>query len=922
VSNKIASVNSSKLLDNKLAVILEDLNDSLKDSDIVEREVPLTKFNEVVNKFYRTLNNPLLKDRVFKNGTFPNYKEINSAFKEIQQDLSVIYREVNSLEGFMASNFNTLQTQAAALRGRLRRTSASLGDFRLQATDNLGGGSYFSDSFQNTEKIDYEDRLYNEAICSIDIQSGALTLPINTGKTETYTVGEVTVGSGSNGQTGNNQELSALLRGELKSIVDSNADTWFEYETVTNNQSNVPLILELKLSLEKDSIINTVSLSSTAFSTRNYPRITKLETSIDGKEFTDIIDQVPSSTVFQDTKDKVVILDPSSGKFSGVTKIKIPPVKARYINIVFQQDDSYIIRTAGGIKYRKVIGLRGIDLIGEYYDPAGEAVSVSFDSADEIKKLAVISNKQVTPGLTEIKHYISTDDGQNWNQIQSIEKMTRDVTEILNYNLEGIDSSIITSTPAVSVRHKALLERVPNGFSTRGGTEKTRESKSEFVRISAGTQEVLTVERPISNTVSVKNISFGSVGRNDYHFVNTSDVIERDGFVFAYLTSPPFYSNSILEDQEIVIIDNEKWGRTADLSSEASNAKVYEFDYLNNIIKFGDDTTGVKPASDILIGLERERVEIAADSPRAVKTIFDNDGVLETISVYRLEEQKTKSGHILAKAASVLRLNLTDIDTVTPIADGGNALLTEKIFINGANELTAAGEYSVDYTNGIIYSLTLTDSSSDTIIDIDYKPRKVVEDLIINSGQIQIPEDSYITETGTETVVLASGTNVISLAGSFIEPRSIRFLSLSGNFKTEVPFIGDGTEFDIGLAAAELAGYYAVDYKSGKMYTYDSVVGSLMLEYNTTSYYAEYNIAVEVPRDDYVINEEENKITFTNKYVIKNFSDSLSKNFLRTLFKVDYDFVTELEQNPRELEPYFTPLLKDYALAIITKGQL
>ena len=89
-----------------------------------------------------------------------------------------------------------------------------------------------------------------------------------------------------------------------------------------------------------------------------------------------------------------------------------------------------------------------------------------------------------------------------------------------------------------------------------------------------------------------------------------------------------------------------------------------------------------------------------------------------------------------------------------------------------------------------------------------------------------------------------------------------------------------------------------------------------------TEYYAEYNLAVEVARDDYEIDEENNLITLTDRYVIDSFSSAISTASLRNLFKIDYSYVVELTQNPRELEPYFTPLLKDYALAILTRSQL
>lgn len=921
MSNKVSSVNSSNLLDNKLSVILEKLNEDLKDSGVVEKELLLAKFNETINKFYKTLNSPLLSAKEFRQGTFPNFKEINGLFQEVEQDLKILYKEINSLERFIVTNYNTLNTEASALRSRLRRVSSDLGDYRLQASDNLGGATYFSDSFQNTDKIDYQDKLYNEAKASIDIQSGAMILPINTGRTKNYSISEISIGSGSNGQIGNNQEINALLRGELKSISDSNPDTWFEYERVTSNSSTIPLILEAKMTLDKDSIVNNIAISTTSFATKSYPRITKLEVSVDGKLFTNIIDQIPTSTFFEDTTDKVVLLDPSSGKFSGVTKIKIPPAKIRYINIVFQQDDAYIIKTPSGLKYRKAIGIRGIDFIGEVYQSKGEIVSINYASPDEIKKVSLVANKLVTPGLTDIKHYISIDDGQNWNEIQSIEKISRDVKEILTFNLEDVDGSIATESPAVSIRHKALLERTPNGFSTRGGVEKTRESKSDFLNIAAGTQTITLTERPISSSVVVKNVSFGSVGGSDYHLVNTSDIVTRDNFTYVYLPDPPFYKNSIAENQELIKINNELWGRVADLSTASSSDKVYEFDYLNNIIKFGDDVTGKSPDSDIFIGLKKEQVGFTSDSPRKIISAFTPDGVKETTKLYRLDAETTKANVVLAKGSSILRTGIKDITSISVVSDPSMSLMNEKTFINGASELLISGDYSIDYSTGIIYVKTLSSETADTIININYYPRVEISDLAYLPDSIQIPESSYISTGAKETIAL-SGTNVIRLGNKFIEPRSLRFLSLSGNFKTEVPFKGDGTEFDIGLSPAELNGYYSIDYKNGVIYTYNNITGTFILEYNITKYFMEYSIAVEVPRDDYSIDEENNTITFTNKYVIKNFSDSLSKNFIRTLFKVDYDFITELEQNPRELEPYFTPLLKDYALVVLTKGQI
>lgn len=921
MSNKVSSVNSSRLLDNKLSVILEDLNEDLKDAGIVEREVLLSQFNSVVNKFFRTLNSPLLSDTNFRPGTFPSIDELNSAMLDVFKDLQIIYKEINSLEAFITSNFNTLNTIGSALRGRLRRVSSDLGDYRLYAKDNLGGAKYYSDSFQNTEKIDYADRLYNGSKCGIDIQSGAVTLPIDPNKTETYTVSSTSIGSGSNGIAGNNQETGALLRAELKNITDANPDTWFEFERVSKTQSKVPLVLELKFALEKDSIINTVALNSTSFATRNYPRVTKLETSIDGREFTDIIDSVPSSVVFGDTRDRVVILDPSSGKFSGVTKIKIPPQKIRYVNMVIQMDDSYVINTSSGLRYRKAIGLRDVDFIGEVYDASGEIVSINYNAPDEIKKVALISNSQTTQNLTDIRHMVSVDDGQNWYDIQSVDRIGREISEILNFNVEGVDS-IDTESPAVSIRHKAILERVPNGFSTRGGVERRREDASEFRTISPGTQEIVLANRPISNTVSISNVSFGSVGGEDFYFIPSNQAVERNGNLYVYLPDEPFYRNSIVKDQEIVRINNEVWERVGSLSGQASDAKVYTFDYLNNVIKFGDNAEGLKPTNDIYFGLSREQAAVTQDNPRKIKLAFTSDRVKESTSVYRLEEEQAAQAINVQKNATIIRLGRRDISSLTITSDPSGVFSSEVPFVNGSEELSVAGEYSVDYLNGIIYTFSETADDSDTIIDFNYRPRTEVENFSFIGNDIQIGEDDYVSTKSSETISIGSPTNVIRLSKSFVEPRSIRFLTLNGSFATEVPFKGDGTEFNLNLSPADLDGYYTVDYKNGIIYTYSQVSGSLMLEYNTTSYFVEYNIAVGVPSDSFTINEEENTVIFTNRYIIKNFSDSLNIATFRSLFKVDYSYVTELQQNPRELEPYFTPLLKDYALTILTKEQL
>jgi len=922
MGNRISSRMNSRLLENKLAVLLERLNSDLKDSATSEREELLIRFNKTIKKFYTTLSNPLFQVEDFRNGTFPNYKKMNEQFYAISQDLAIIYREINALQGFMVNNFNTLNTQSSAVRGRLRRVSSNLGDFRLQAMDNLGGALYFSDNFKNADKIDYTDSLYEKRKNSLDIEAGVTYLPVDTSNTLTHKIEEMSVGSGSNGVAGNNQELGGLLRGSLKHIDDENPDTWFEYETISSSNTSTPLIFELRLKLDKDSILNSVDISPTTFATRNYPRITKFEVSVDGKTFSDIINEVTVSEIFGQSESRVITLSPEAGKFSGVVKLNFPPKKIRYINIIIQQDDAYIIKTSTGLKYRKAIGLRDIALKAIRYLDEGETVSILQSPEGEISKIAVIAHEQTTPGLTKIKHYISPDNGQNWHELQSVEKIGKDIKEILSFNLEDAEGNITTSNPVTGVRYKAKLKREATGFSARGGIEKRRKTKSEFLSAAAGTQSLALINRPIPNSVMISNTSFGSVGGNRSYLVSSSDKIERNDKLYIYLPDTPFFQKSIREDQEIIKIGNEVWRRVTDLSLSTGGDKAYEFDYLNNIITFGDDTNGKKPIEDIYFSLKREQVQISSDAPRKAILTYSTDKIKETTQLYRLEKLKTKNNYVLPKEARVHRTNTTDIEAIDVVADTTSLLAIEKIYLNGSEELTAAGEYSIDYIGGIIYTYSQSSSADDTVININYRPRIRINSIEAEDNNLVIQEEEYIAEAMKSTISISSPTKVIDIPSSFIEPRSLRFVTLSSFFKTEVPYKGDGTEFDIGLAPADLIGYFSIDYKNGTIFTYSLVSGTLVLEYNKTEYYSEYNIGVTVPRSDYVIDEEISTITFSDRYIVNNYSDAIESRLVRTLFRVQYDYITELEQNPRELEAFYTPFLRDYALAILTKEQL
>jgi hypothetical protein len=917
MGNKSTSVNASRLLDNKLSIILKELNESLKDAPIEEKELLLIKFNNVMDKFYKTLANPILRLDPVKPGVVPDYRQLNKYMLEIGQDLETIYSEINSIHSFMIENFNTLNSMGGSIRARIRKIASDVGDYKLYASDNLGGATYFCDTFKNMDKIDFADRLYREEKCFIDVMSGIATLPIDNGKTEARAVDNIFIGTASNGQLGNNQEIGALARNRLQAISDNNPDTWVEYESVEQEVTSEPLLLELRFKLDEDSIVNTLDISTTAFATKRHPRITKIEVSQDGRAFTSVMDEVVGKVKGQNQD--FISLNPTAENISGSNKVYFKPRKIRYINIVFQQSDTYIIRTPSGTAFRKAIGIRDINIIGQAYKPKGELVSIDYSAPDEIKKVALEITSDEIPNLTDVKSFISNNDGQDWYEIQPLAELASGAPEIINFNT-GIEGEISTNIPVSTIRYKGFLERSGESFGAKTGVITQQIDTAEFASIAPGTQELAIENQPIPGTTKIFNVSYGSVGTEEFYFIPRTQIVERDGQNFVFLPTSPFAKNSIAEDQEIVRVKDQTWRRVADLSA-ASAEKVYEFDYVNNIIKFGDDTNGLNPAFDIEFGLERERVLISNDLPRVAQTTFSTDGIKEGTKIYRLEAPENVAGRVLRKAGKIHNLGQLDIQSISVTTDTTNVLASEQVYVNGVTELSSSGEYSIDYVNGILYTYDETPDSSDVVIDFTYKPRVEVVDFSFRDGLIQIPDSDYVSQKVSETASL-SGTNVIRLTQSYIEPRSIRFLTLGSNFKKEVPFIGDGSEFNLNLTPAQLQGYYTVDYKNGIIYTYDSVSGSLSLEYNRTEYYAEYNIAVEVPRDDYQVDPDSSAITFSDRYIVKTFSNSISTALTRTLFRIEYSFAEEIQQNPKELEPFFTPILEDYKLSIITRELL
>jgi hypothetical protein len=348
-----------------------------------------------------------------------------------------------------------------------------------------------------------------------------------------------------------------------------------------------------------------------------------------------------------------------------------------------------------------------------------------------------------------------------------------------------------------------------------------------------------------------------------------------------------------------------------------------------------------------------------------------------------------------------------------------------KVFVDGSSEFTpTAGEYSIDYDNGVVYSVSRTSATGTTTVSYLYEKREIVPeagwDFVDQNGgianAISIKDAVFESfKSDRETIAYAVkyfGLNhinavkgTVSITGGysgyldkevpFIDGQTellaviptkeklasftagageIVVISFSMPVSTLSAFVVDFTNTDVfetleaSLGAvtdigdyfvdrsnnrvhvkvagdvedpghvqyyyndpnADLEGRYSINYETGEVYTYTATPHAgegddpAYIQYKYTDYRATYTVAREVPATDWEIDTTKNEITIADREILKNArlpqivtSPSASKRY-----QCIYEYIGQARADVNELEPYFSPVVKDYGLRVITKDRL
>lgn len=1028
--NKYTRTTRTTLLKNKLDKMSTKLQEAVANPDFATQEAYVAEAASLLSSFYSGLDSPIFTTDEVWQETLPSLDDYNNMFSQIKDDLDILFQELENVETVVVSNFNYAMTESLKANRIAKEVAAKLGNYVLYSKDATKDAIFFKDSFNNTLRVDLTSKLLNASQCEVNQVEGIITLPINQTQTITHVVtADPVVNPGSNGVAGNNHESQRLLSDDIEAILDGNPDTWFEYERVLSKDDGIALSLDLTLNFEDEKIINYVRVNPNNFGTYTQIFIEKIETSIDGKTFISIKDDIPLADFLSEDEANIFTLAPSTSKYSGQGVYSFTPRKARYVHFIFKQNTPYIISTSSGQKYRYAIGLRDIELKAVAFEPIGELVSVAFSPGDEIRKVLLLTSQNPLKSsvLASIEHRITPDGGNSWITISPKGFEGDSAPGLITFN--GIEAdSVETTTPVDSLKYKVVLARNPDAFYS--GDVSLKEKilpKTELVPVpTRSPYKVTLTNTPITGTVAVVDPSFGSRGIEDLKYNLATGLATSARYRLPWKNIPKDISKGLVSsgvlgvintDPEIITIEGETWTRTNSLLTSGSTDTHYELDYTNGLFRTGNGTNGQALTKDTEVSIRFTPERLTPNSAQIASLCFPTSGDKEQVTITR-RSQLAVGQKILKRGETIHPLSIEGTLVSSGIVPPIDAVFTkEEIFVDGYTELEHVGDWSVDYENAIIYTRDPISTTNNLAISYHYSPEVVLdpddwEFVDPEKGLIQkikILDNAWQTEKISDET-LPTGSNVTELWNNSVVEGSIQFTVSSGitdPFETEVSFIDGYTEFSDAIPTSEvivdptssgslytialsnraittdlyrprfsntdlfdsepvasepiadgewwihdenpaeiqffysgtlpsdlghihyyysdttktLAGLYSVDYSRGTIYSYTTVPTG---EIKATYYYTDYTIQYNIARGVTSFSVDGPNVIISDKEVLSiDKTPAGNKRFSPGKYlQISYKYADNTREDIADLEPYFTPVLKEYCLKILTKSRL
>ena len=967
--------NENVALDQKVTYFKERLDllgKSIQNSTSFQtQEAYITECHRVLKRFYEDISEPYFNyEEAVKDLTLiptigeqggPEYA-YNVFWMQLLDNLILLFTQMENLEALSIANYNFAMVEMEDLTARLKSVSSKLGDYALYSKNTLRDVLLVRDSFNNLLKIDSGHSSVTSDECEVNQEEGVVTLPQKAEDNKAVSIPSdgVIITSVAGAFAGNNHDIVRTVRNaDIDALIDGNPDTWFEYEKVVNKnqEDEPPLVINISLNLGEPKIINHVVVNPNNFGTKTVLNIDSIDTSLDGKVFTSIKDDIPIVGYKVEDEENVFRLAPSTSKFAGQGVYTFTPRKAQFVRMTLRQNEPYIIATSSGEKLRYAIGIRDILLKALAFKSKGELISKPFTVTDEIKKvmLEVAQTPVVDSELTNIKYLISPDDGVSWNQIQpkhlsSLSGIASTVPEIINFNTS--DSNSIKTSKVQSIRLKIELEREDENFVEGASSlAKTVATKAEIHSVPIGSPNIITLENPPiqdSNGPKVEVIDalFGSMGLlESVYMLKYASSADESNYPLPKeyrKVEIPFSKDSsgvISYTPYKVYVGGEEWQSVTGPFSQHADEPRFRIDHgesISELVFDSEDVAATPPeSSSIGIGFGPQRLFPTADRDSHEATLyFKTSRTKDSMIIERHEASVFNPGEQIPYGAG--RFN-TPHNNITVESITGYTLGTDKVdFIDGVNEFLTGGKLSVDEKEGVIYFKDPVSSSD--ITNVVYSAKPVVTlanndwDWIENSAdgkyRLAIKESGWATREDSDSFSEEEEDEGIDQKSFHLSHLGI----VGGTLTAEVSFLKKSTNPFASGAEKFIDGvsqFEGVPVDNPK-WTYDAVRGivyvshpvaasKITFSYQWVNFQAKYTIGRTLKLNtDYAVDIPNRKIAIKDKEFLENMNIShMTRSGRAGYYLVNYDYVSESRESIEELKNHFTPVVKDYVLKIL-----
>ena len=236
MGNLLQYTNKSTTIDNKIDSLLSQINYDYNNGNIRTEIEYYYKIKNMLSDFYNSLTKPTYKYRPAV--STPISSDYNAMIVEASKDMEYIIKDCETLSEFVSQSFIDADLTRTMMSNELAYITKKITAIGESVTKNQSLGTIvFTELFNDLETMGNTNSLKS---CHINTSDGILTL--RQGSKSSVSISKVEIDNdNSNGFPGNthcvdtlNNELHFLgqdeLHHDINAIIDSNKDTWFEFE--------------------------------------------------------------------------------------------------------------------------------------------------------------------------------------------------------------------------------------------------------------------------------------------------------------------------------------------------------------------------------------------------------------------------------------------------------------------------------------------------------------------------------------------------------------------------------------------------------------------------------------------------------------------------------------------------------------------